>query len=109
MKDYFSIRLSIIFILFWIFPGILHAQRARLHGHVIDSADHPIQLATISIPEFNAGTTTDSLGFYELTLPAQVEFTFVVQHLNYEKYSTSMRLMTGEDRLHNAILSSKIR
>jgi len=76
---------------------------------VSDPYNHPIQLATISIPEFNTGTTTDSLGFYELTLPAQVDFTLIIQHLNFDKYSTSINLKTGEDRLHNAILSSKVR
>jgi hypothetical protein len=76
---------------------------------VSDSSDNPIQLATLSIPEFNTGTTTDSLGFYEMTLPAQVEFTLIIQHLNYNRYTQSFHLDAGDDRLHNVILYARLR
>ena len=90
-------------------PGVLLAQRGVLFGNVTDSLDNPVQIATISIPEFNTGATTDSLGYYEMTLPSQVDFTVIVQHLNFEKQSLRLKLEPGEKRAQNIILRTRIR
>jgi hypothetical protein len=109
VKDFFSLRLLTLYVFLWAAPGILFAQRGVLYGTVTDSLNNPIQIATISIPEFNTGATTDSLGHYEMTLPVQVEFTLVIQHLNYIKQSIRLQLDPGEKRQQDISLSARIR
>ena len=90
-------------------PLILLAQQGILFGTISDSLSNPIQTATISIPQFNTGTTTDSLGYYELQMPSRVDFTLIVQHLNYTIHKDSLSLDPGEKRRFDVILRQRIR
>jgi hypothetical protein len=90
-------------------PDMLMAQQGILFGSVKDSLNNPVQTATISIPEFSTGTTTDSLGYYELSLPSKVTFTLIVQHLNYETYKDTLSLKAGDRKMIDVILSQRLR
>ena len=90
-------------------PVMLVAQQGILFGTIKDSLNNPVHTASISVPEFNTGTTTDSLGYYELSLPSRVDFTFIVQHLNYEIHKRILQLEAGERKKIDVILSQRLR
>ena len=90
-------------------PGILNAQRSVIFGHVTDSLDNPVQIASISIPEFSTGTTTDSIGYYEMALPSGIKFTLIIQHINFDKQSLQLKLEPDERREQNIVLTARIR
>ncbi len=90
-------------------PVMLIAQQGILYGTIKDSLNNPVQTASISIPEFSTGTTTDSVGYYELSLPSSVDFTFIIQHINYEIYKDTLQLEAGERKRNDAILSQRLR
>jgi hypothetical protein len=109
VKGLSSIKSYIVVICLNIMPMMLMAQQGILFGTISDSLNNPIQTATISIPEINTGTTTDSLGNYELTLPSKINFTFIVQHLNYNIYKDTLRLEPAERKLLDVTLSQRLR
>ncbi len=109
MKGLFSIKFIVVLLCLSIMPAMLVAQQGILFGTIKDSLNNPVHTASISIPEFNTGTTTDTLGYYELSLPSRVNFTFLVQHLNYEIHKRTLQLDAGERKNIDVILSHRVR
>jgi hypothetical protein len=109
VKDFLSVRLIFFFLYIWTTPVVLFAQKSIIYGHVTDTLNIPVQIAAISIEELRTGTTTDSLGFYEITLPSLVDVTLTIQHLNYEKQNIPLKLDPGEKRKLDIVLKARIR
>ncbi|ODS78701.1 MAG: hypothetical protein ABS46_16670 [Cytophagaceae bacterium SCN 52-12] len=62
-------------------PAGLKADDRKISGRVVDAADNkPLPAATVLVKGSHTGTTTDSDGFYTLTVPAdhrEIVFSFV--------------------------------
>lgn len=109
MKYPLSFKYFIFMMLPWSLAGPIYAQHGVLYGYVQDSSDTPIQIATISVPQFNTGTTTDSTGYYELNLPSGIGFTLIVQHLNYISQSFELMLASDERKQVDIQMMHKVR
>lgn len=72
-----------------IFPGYLWAQNASIQGRIIDRNQQPIDGASIEAKGLRTGTSTDSSGYFQLTLPTDLIIDFRFQHLNYQPLDTS--------------------
>jgi len=86
-----------------------HAQEGILQGYVMDSLNMPIGLATINVSDINRGVTSDSLGFYKILLPANVEMIINFSHINFQKKSITVELSDQEIRQLNIQLEADVR
>jgi len=64
--------------------GLLHSQeKVTLSGTIADKSNNETLIgASISIPEANISTTTNSYGFYSVTLP-KGEYTFIISYMGF--------------------------
>lgn len=76
-----------------LFPALLFAQNVTISGYVKEKATgERLTGATVYIPEKNIGTTTNTYGFYSLTLPAgSVELR--VSYIGYQAFAEPMNLI----------------
>ena len=73
-----------------------------VYGKVIDELGHPIEMANVVVPELLVGYTTDSRGYYELSLLSDSTWTIHFSFIGYEQKQTTVRLKKGEKRKLNA-------
>jgi len=90
-------------------PSIAFAQKGTLYGQVKDSIGNKISLASLAVSEFKTGASTDSAGYYRLTLPANVNFILKISHINYIGGSFPLKLEPGEEKKFDITLKSNIR
>ena len=72
-------------------PLILLSQNGYIKGVVLDINNIPIENVNIS-SENNAGTTTNSNGFYSLEIEALSDIKITFSHVNYKNISFSINL-----------------
>ena len=88
----------------------LSAEAARQQsytGRVVDSENHPVELATVVLLADNtqvSGTTTDETGTFSLSASAGT-YTLTIQHLSFETYSKEVELGANND-LGTIVLNS---
>ena len=58
----------IAFLLTSLFASAQQLPTATVYGKVIDEQGHPIEMANVVVPELLVGYTTNSRGYYELSL-----------------------------------------
>lgn len=96
--------IKIPIILFLLCPWVSSAQSV-VTGRVVVQNGSPVSGVNIYCPENNTGTSSDSLGFFELEcdIPCTLEFS----HVNYKKESYKIRsndapfIMTLRNKLNN--------
>lgn len=69
---------------------------ATVQGRVTDKNNKPIYFATVAVSGTQYGTTTDSLGNYSLTIPANEELIVAFQLINYQKQEQKVKLTVNE-------------
>jgi len=102
--------LSIFIWISLILTGHVHAQDQQFSGIVIDgkSAD-PLSGANVYLKSVNIGTTTDSDGFFTLSVPARVlNDSLIITYLGYSEYRRPLRELATRTliRLQPLILES---
>jgi hypothetical protein len=80
------------------------SQEATLYGVVKDDNGVTLPSAYVVISSLNIGTSTDSVGQYELTVPANTEFLLESRFSNYATFSKLMKLEAGERKKQNITL-----
>lgn len=82
----------------WIFisAGSIHAQMVTLEGKVTD-AGQPMEFANIILAGTDHGTTTDSLGAFQMKGVPSGEYELNVSYLGYETYKEKITL--GPDQV----------
>ena len=84
-------KIPALFIFFWIsliFTGHVHAQDQQFSGIVIDSRTaEALSGANVYLKSVNIGTTTNTDGFFNLSVPAQLlNDSLIITYLGYAEY-----------------------
>lgn len=72
------------------------AQKATLHGRVLDQDNYPIEMAAISVVETQTGTTTNAAGRFEIEVAAGIELTLDISCLGHQTVKKKITLKQGE-------------
>ena len=98
------------FIIAWLFLSLTTMAQelpiATLYGKVLDEQGHPIEMANVVVPDLLIGYTTNSRGYYELSLFSDSTWTVHVSFIGYEQKQTTVRLRKGEKRKLDIVLHS---
>lgn len=96
----------IAFLLTSLFASAQQLPTATVYGKVIDEQGHPIEMANVVVPELLVGYTTNSRGYYELSLLSDSTWTIHFSFIGYEQRHVSVRLKQGEKRKLDVVLAS---
>ncbi|MBQ8957734.1 MAG: TonB-dependent receptor [Bacteroidales bacterium] len=77
-----------------------------LYGKVTDEQGHPIEMANVIVPELLVGQTTNTRGYYELSVLADTSLTVHFSFVGYEQKKVEVRLKIGEKRKLDVTLAS---
>jgi hypothetical protein len=80
------------------------AQNARIKGVILDENNQPADGVTVSSQ--SKSTTTNSSGFYTLTVPANQKVTLVFTHVSLKSITASFDLKPNEDFEFNPVMNS---
>ncbi len=97
-------RLFIISFSFFFFFTQLEAQSAIVKGKITDNFGKKATFVNVSAPKFNKGTTTNENGFYELTVPANVNVAIEISGINYETQTFNLSLDEGAVEVKNVLI-----
>lgn len=94
---------TFLLFIFFISLPVLAQQKFTLSGTISDATTNESLIGvSISIPEAGTGTTTNSYGFYSITLP-QGKYTLVIQYLGFRDRTEVLDL--GSDLRQNFTLT----
>jgi hypothetical protein len=97
----------IIFILFFqICSAGIFAQTGKVSGYVYDELGRPLKDANVFIWQLKAGTTTDSTGFYTITLPSGKYLSLEYSYTGFRPDFRNITLKSDESRLITVHLNS---
>ena len=96
----------IAFLLASLFASAQQLPVGTVYGKVLDEQGHPIEMANVVVPELQVGYTTNSRGYYELSLLADSTWTIHFSFVGYEQSHTTVRLKPGEKRKLDMVLHS---
>ena len=102
-------RAKFILIALLFLPLFVVAQQlptATVYGKVIDEQGHPIEMVNVVVPELLVGYTTNSRGYYELSLLSDSTWTIHFSFIGYEQKQTTVRLKSGEKKKLDMVLHS---
>ena len=71
---------------------------ATLYGKVTDESGHPIEMANVVVLDLLVGQTTNSKGYYELSVLSDTTLVVSFSFVGYEPKQTTLRLRAGEKR-----------
>ena len=77
-----------------------------VYGKVTDEQGHPIEMANVVVPELLVGYTTNSRGYYELSLLSDSTWTLHFSFVGYEHKEATVRLKKGEKKKLDMVLHS---
>ena len=96
----------IAFLFASLFVSAQQLPTATVYGKVIDEQGHPIEMANVVVPELLVGYTTNSRGYYELSLLSDSTWTIHFSFIGYEQNKATVRLKKGEKRKLDMVLHS---
>ena len=79
---------------------------ATVYGKVTDEQGHPIEMANVVVLDLLVGYTTNSRGYYELSLMSDTTLTIHYSFIGYEPRKVSVCLKKGEKRKIDMVLHS---
>ena len=79
---------------------------ATVYGKVTDEQGHPIEMVNVVVPELLVGYTTNSRGYYELSLISDSTWTIHFSFIGYEQKEATVRLKKGEKKKLDMVLHS---
>ena len=83
------------------------AQKATVTGMLLTEENEGIAFAAVAAIGYTGGTTTDSVGNYVLSIPANTKLKISFSHLNYDTQVYELELAAGEVKKLNRILKFK--
>ena len=96
----------IAFLLASLFASAQQLPVGTVYGKVLDEQGHPIEMANVVVPELQVGYTTNSRGYYELSLLADSTWTIHFSFVGFEQSHATVRLKPGEKRKLDMVLHS---
>lgn len=99
-----------LFLLLFALISPLYAlsQQAKITGTISDSLGKPLYGVTVAVFGKPAGTTTNDVGFYSLTVPANEPLKIVFTYTGMKSDTTVVRLEAGEEKTINHTLRRTI-
>ncbi len=95
---------------FLLLPAVLLcAQTAKVSGSVTDTTGRPVSGAVIRLNNSAKTATTDSLGFFQLPVPANKNTYLTIKHLGFKAQEMFLLLQPGESRQINFRLAAETR
>ena len=82
------------------------AQNAEVMGVILDDNNNPIE--NINVISNLSGTTTNSNGFYSISVPSNQDVSIEFTHINYKKISLKFNLSEDEVFEFNPIMNESI-
>ena len=82
------------------------AQNAEVMGVILDDNNNPIE--NINVISNLSGTTTNSNGFYSISVPSNQDISIEFTHINYKKISLKFNLSEDEVFEFNPIMNESI-
>ena len=82
------------------------AQNAEVMGVILDDSNNPIE--NINVISNLSGTTTNSNGFYSISVPSNQDVSIEFTHINYKKISLKFNLSEDEVFEFNPIMNESI-
>lgn len=76
--------------------AVVSAQTAMITGTVVDEKNKAVELANVAILGEKSGTTTDKLGYFELSVPAEKEIILAISFVGFSDKKLSLYLEDGE-------------
>lgn len=77
-----------------------------VYGKVLDESGHPIEMANVIVLDLLVGQTTNSKGYYELSLLSDTTLVVNYSFVGYEPKQITVRLRQGEKRKLDVTLVS---
>ena len=88
----------ITLLFFSLFATAQQLPTATVYGKVIDEQGHPIEMVNVVVPELLVGYTTNSRGYYELSLLSDTTWIIHFSFVGYEQKQVTVRLKKGEKK-----------
>jgi hypothetical protein len=82
------------------------AQTATINGVILDENNFPLQ--EVNVKTDFSGTSTNTNGFYQLTIAANTDVTLVYSHVSHKKVTVTVNLKNGEVFEFNPVLKTDI-
>ena len=79
---------------------------ATLYGKVTDENGHPIEMANVVVLDLLVGQTTNSKGYYELSVLSDTNLVVSFSFVGHETRQENLRLRKGEKRKLDVVLPS---
>ncbi len=83
-----------------------HLPIGTVYGKVTDETGHPIEMVNVFVTELLVGQTTNSKGYYELSLLSDTTLVVHFSFVGYEPKDATVRLKPGEKRKLDMTLKS---
>lgn len=102
-------RAKVILIAFLFLSLVASAQHlptGMIYGKVIDESGHPVEMATVVVVDLLVGQTTNSKGYYELSLLSDTTLVVNYSFVGYEPKQVKVQLRAGEKRKIDVVLVS---
>ncbi len=98
---------KLYFILLILTSQVGFSQTATIKGMIRNSEKEPIEGVSVSIDSLN-GTTTNTKGEYELTVPAKQKITILYNHTAYKSLSKNVKIPKNKTFRYSPILEASI-
>ncbi len=102
-------RAKILLIILLLFSVVTLAQNlptGLVYGKVTDETGHPIEMANVVVVDLLVGQTTNSKGYYEISLLSDTTLVINYSFVGYEPKQATVRLRAGEKRKLDMVLTS---
>ena len=83
-----------------------HLPTATVYGKVTDEKGHPLELVNVVVPDLLVGVTTNTRGYYELSLLSDTTLSIHFSFVGYEQKEVMVNLKHGEKKKLDVTLKS---
>ena len=104
--SFMRVRLFIALMLLSLAATAQQLPTGLIYGKVIDEMGHPIEMANVIVPDLLVGQTTNSRGYYELSVLSDTTLAVHFSYIAYEQKKVEVRLKPGEKRKLDVTLVS---
>ncbi|WP_391595189.1 carboxypeptidase-like regulatory domain-containing protein [Winogradskyella sp.] len=100
-------RIDLIIIFSLLLGSLSFSQSAIVRGVILDEANNPINGVNIKASS-GTGTATNLNGFYEISIPSNVEVSLEFTHISHQKVEQKFLLKNGQEIEFNPVLKTDI-
>lgn len=87
--------------------AVAWSQTAKVQGKLTDEYGNNIGFANVAVIGYSGGASSDSIGNYALSIPANQKVQLNFSHIQFESQALELTLKAGEVRVIDRVLSLK--